>query len=105
QLAKDVHREGEQLALVAQVVRDDLRDLRMVPASQMLESLKRTVRELAARLGKDVELVLAGGDVRIDRRIVDVLKDPLQHLVRNALDHGLESTSERVAAGKSPRGM
>ena len=96
QLSKDVHREGEQLALVAQVVRDDLRDLRMVPASQMLEPLKRTVRELAARLGKDVELGLAGGDVRIDRRIVDVLKDPLQHLVRNALDHGLEPTAERV---------
>jgi two-component system chemotaxis sensor kinase CheA len=104
QLSKDVHREGEQLALVAQVVRDDLRDLRMVPASQMLEPLKRTVRELAARLGKDVELVLAGGDVRIDRRIVDVLKDPLQHLVRNALDHGIEATAARVAAGKSPRG-
>ncbi|MGZ3457178.1 MAG: hybrid sensor histidine kinase/response regulator, partial [Archangium sp.] len=105
QLSKDVHREGEQLSLVAQVVRDDLRDLRMVPASQMLEPLKRTVRELAARLGKDVELVLAGGDVRIDRRIVDVLKDPLLHLVRNALDHGIETTAARVAAGKSPRGQ
>jgi two-component system, chemotaxis family, sensor kinase CheA len=105
QLSKDVHREGEQLALVAQVVRDDLRDLRMVPASQMLEPLKRTVRELCARLGKDVELVLAGGDVRIDRRLVDVLKDPLQHLVRNALDHGIESTSARVEAGKSVRGQ
>ncbi|MFY0530299.1 hybrid sensor histidine kinase/response regulator [Archangium gephyra] len=105
QLSKDVHREGEQLALVAQVVRDDLRDLRMVPASQVLEPLKRTVRELAARLGKDVELVLAGGDVRIDRRIVDVLKDPLQHLVRNALDHGIETTAQRAAAGKTPRGQ
>ncbi|MCY1076625.1 hybrid sensor histidine kinase/response regulator [Archangium lansingense] len=105
QLSKDVHREGEQLALVAQVVRDDLRDLRMVPASQMLEPLKRTVRELAARLGKDVELVLAGGDVRIDRRIVDVLKDPLLHLVRNALDHGIETTAQRVTAGKPQRGQ
>jgi two-component system chemotaxis sensor kinase CheA len=105
QLSKDVHREGEQLAMVAQVVRDDLRDLRMVPASQMLEPLKRTVRELCARLGKDVDLVLAGVDVRIDRRIVDVLKDPLQHLVRNALDHGIEPASERLAAGKSARGQ
>ncbi len=104
QLSKDAHREGEQLSLVAQVVRDDLRDLRMVPASQMLEPLRRTVRELCARLGKDVELVLSGGDVRIDRRIVDVLKDPLLHLVRNALDHGIESGSARLEAGKSPRG-
>src|SRR6218665_2190747 len=75
------------------------------PAARTAEPPRRTVRELAARLGKDVELVLAGGDVRIDRRIVDVLKDPLQHLVRNALDHGLESTAERLVAGKSSRGQ
>jgi two-component system chemotaxis sensor kinase CheA len=102
QLAQNVHREGEQLALVAQVVRDDLRDLRMVPASQMLEPLRRTVRELSSRLNKDVELVLGGGDVRIDRRIVDALKDPLLHLVRNALDHGVETAAARRAAGKPP---
>jgi two-component system chemotaxis sensor kinase CheA len=102
QLAQNVHREGEQLALVAQVVRDDLRDLRMVPASQMLEPLRRTVRELCSRLNKDVELVLGGGDVRIDRRIVDALKDPLLHLVRNALDHGVEPAAARRAAGKPP---
>lgn len=102
--AKEAHRDGEQQALVGQVIRDDLRDLRMVPASQVLEPLRRTVRETASRLGKEVTLELGGTDVRLDRRIVDALKDPLVHLVRNAIDHGLEMPATRKAAGKSETG-
>ncbi|NVJ08665.1 response regulator [Myxococcus sp. AM001] len=104
ELTKESHRDGEQLTLVAQVARDDLRDLRMVPASQVLEPLRRTVRETSARLDKQVTLELNGGEVRLDRRILDALKDPLLHLVRNAMDHGLESTEERRAAGKPEAG-
>jgi two-component system chemotaxis sensor kinase CheA len=104
ELLKDSTREGEQLNLVAQVVRDDLRDLRMVPSGQVLEPLRRTVREVSSRLNKQVELYITGGDVRLDRRILDALKDPLQHLVRNAIDHGIESTEARLAAGKSEVG-
>lgn len=104
ELTKETHRDGEQLTLIAQVARDDLRDLRMVPASQVLEPLRRTVREVSARLNKDVTLELAGGDVRLDRRILDALKDPLLHLVRNAIDHGLESAAERRAVGKPETG-
>jgi two-component system chemotaxis sensor kinase CheA len=104
ELLKDATREGEQLNLVAQVVRDDLRDLRMVPASQVLEPLRRTVREVSSRLGKQVDLFVSGGDVRLDRRILDALKDPLLHLVRNAIDHGVEMPEVRRAAGKSERG-
>jgi two-component system chemotaxis sensor kinase CheA len=103
-LAKTARRDAEQLNLVAQVVREDLRDLRMVPAGQVLEPLRRTVRDLGARLGKGVELVLSGVDVRLDRRILEALKDPLLHLVRNAIDHGLEAPEARRAAGKSPTG-
>ncbi|MFP2902494.1 response regulator, partial [Corallococcus sp. 4LFB] len=102
--AKEAHRDGEQQSLVAQVIRDDLRDLRMVPASQVLEPLRRTVRETASRLGKEVALELGGTDVRLDRRIVDALKDPLVHLVRNAIDHGLEMPEARKAAGKAETG-
>ncbi|RKH05967.1 hybrid sensor histidine kinase/response regulator [Corallococcus carmarthensis] len=102
--AKEAHRDGEQQSLVAQVIRDDLRDLRMVPASQVLEPLRRTVRETASRLGKEVTLELGGTDVRLDRRIVDALKDPLVHLVRNAIDHGLEMPEARKAVGKPETG-
>jgi two-component system chemotaxis sensor kinase CheA len=104
EVTQAARRETEQLNLVAQVVRDDLRDLRMVPAAQVIDPLRRSVRELGARLGKDVELHLAGGEVRLDRRILDALKDPLLHLVRNAIDHGLETPEARRAAGKSPTG-
>ncbi|MDY7225181.1 hybrid sensor histidine kinase/response regulator [Hyalangium rubrum] len=104
ELLKDSTREGEQLNLVAQVVRDDLRDLRMVPSSQVLEPLRRTVREVSSRLDKQVELYVTGGDVRLDRRILDALKDPLLHLVRNAIDHGIESPEARREAGKSEVG-
>lgn len=97
-------REAEQIRLVSTVVREDLRDLRMVPAATAIEPLRRTVREVAGRLGKQVELTLRGGEVRLDRRILDELKDPLQHLVRNAIDHGLERPEERKAAGKAAAG-
>lgn len=104
ELLKEGTREGEQLNLVAQVVRDDLRDLRMVPAGQVLEPLRRTVREVSARLNKQVELFISGGEVRLDRRILDALKDPLLHLVRNAIDHGIESPEARREAGKAEKG-
>lgn len=97
-------REAEQIRLVSTVVREDLRDLRMVPASTALEPLRRTVREVAGRLKKQVELTLHGGEVRLDRRILEELKDPLQHLVRNAIDHGLESPETRTTLGKRPVG-
>jgi len=104
ELLKEGTREGEQLNLVAQVVRDDLRDMRMVPAVQVLEPLRRTVREVSSRLGKQVDLFISGGDVRLDRRILDALKDPLLHLVRNAIDHGIEMPDVRREAGKNEKG-
>ncbi|HEY3450485.1 MAG TPA: hybrid sensor histidine kinase/response regulator [Myxococcales bacterium] len=97
-------REAEQIRLVSTVVREDLRDLRMVPSANALEPLRRTVREVSGRVGKPVDLVLKGGDVRLDRRILDELKEPLQHLVRNAIDHGIEPAEARKAAGKPPVG-
>jgi two-component system chemotaxis sensor kinase CheA len=99
-LAHDGAREAETQRLAGTVLREDLRSLRMVPAALMLEPLRRTVREVAGRLGKTVELEVSGGDVRLDRRIVDELRDPLLHLVRNAADHGVETGEARRAAGK-----
>jgi two-component system, chemotaxis family, sensor kinase CheA len=64
----------------------------------------RLVRDLSSRLGKEVDLRLEGQDTELDRTVVDAIGDPLVHLVRNALDHGLEAPEERVAAGKPQRG-
>jgi two-component system chemotaxis sensor kinase CheA len=66
--------------------------------------LPRLVRDTAAKLGKDVELIVSGAETELDRTVVDALGDPLVHLVRNAIDHGLEPSEERVAAGKPPVG-
>jgi two-component system chemotaxis sensor kinase CheA len=99
-LAQDGQREAEAQRLAGTVLREDLRALRMVPAALMLEPVKRVVRDVAGRLGKAVEVEVAGGDVKLDRRIVDELRDPLLHLVRNAADHGVEGPAARRAAGK-----
>ncbi|HEX5145463.1 MAG TPA: ATP-binding protein, partial [Conexibacter sp.] len=78
--------------------------VRMVPVESVFLRFPRLVRDLAARLGKQVELRLEGADTELDRSVVDALGDPLVHLVRNALDHGLETPQERAAAGKPPAG-
>ncbi len=78
--------------------------LRMVPLGVLFEQYPRMVRDLARELGKEVELTLEGEDTRVDRTVLEALKDPLLHLVRNAVDHGLEPREERVEAGKRPKG-
>jgi two-component system, chemotaxis family, sensor kinase CheA len=103
-LAREGAHEADGQRLTGVLLREDLRALRMVPASLALEPLRRVVREVAGRTGKEVELTLAGAEVRLDRRIVDELRDPLLHLVRNAVDHGIEPSEERRRAGKPERG-
>ncbi len=73
---------------------------RMQPVSRLFQKFPRLVRELAKDLGKDVDLVIEGADTEVDRVVVDSLYDPLVHMLRNALDHGIESPEERLAAGK-----
>ncbi len=73
---------------------------RMQPVGRLFQKFPRLVRELAKDLGKDVELTIEGADTEVDRVVVDSLYDPLVHMLRNALDHGVESQQERLAAGK-----
>ncbi|MDP9315028.1 MAG: hybrid sensor histidine kinase/response regulator [Chloroflexota bacterium] len=77
---------------------------RLVPAATIFATLPRAIRELARSLDKQVELELQGEETEADRKVLDALGDPLLHMVRNAVDHGLESAAERVAAGKTPGG-
>jgi two-component system chemotaxis sensor kinase CheA len=78
--------------------------VRMIPVEAVFLRFPRLVRDLSGKLGKQVELELVGQDTELDRTVVDALGDPLVHLVRNALDHGLETPADRVAAGKPPVG-
>ena len=78
--------------------------LRMVPAGLVFDRLPRVVRDTARSLGKEVDFRLEGRDIELDREILEELVDPLVHLLRNAIDHGLEDREARIAAGKPPRG-
>jgi two-component system chemotaxis sensor kinase CheA len=78
--------------------------IRMVPVEQMFRRLPRVVRDTAKQLGREVEIVIAGENTDLDKSILDALAEPMMHLLRNAVDHGIEPPLERAAAGKSPVG-
>lgn len=79
-------------------------EIRMVPVGQIYSKLSRTVRKVARELSKEIELVLRGEDTELDKMMVEELTDPLMHIIRNALDHGIEPPDERRAKGKNPVG-
>ena len=87
---------------------DDLQDiamsLRMVPLSGTFQKMNRIVRDMKKKLGKDVRLTIEGENTEVDKTIVDSISDPIMHIVRNSMDHGIEPTvEERIAAGKEPQ--
>ncbi len=83
--------------------RDGALALRMVPIGDTFARFHRVVRDVSKQLGKSVELQITGGDTELDKSMIEVIADPLMHLVRNSLDHGIETPAERAAAGKSPK--
>lgn len=83
---------------------EETKHLLMLPCSSLLDPFPSIARELARSLGKEAGLEIAGGDIEIDKRILDELRDPLIHLVRNSIDHGIERPEERTRAGKTTQG-
>ncbi len=81
-----------------------VREMHMLPCSSLLESFPRLARELTRDQGKQVELVVRGGEIEIDRRILEEMKDPLIHLIRNCIDHGIEKPAVREQKDKTPQG-
>jgi two-component system chemotaxis sensor kinase CheA len=94
----------QDLTRTSQALQAMVMQVRMIPVEAVFLRFPRLVRDLSSKLGKQVDLVLTGQDTELDRTVIDALGDPIVHLVRNALDHGLESAEERVAAGKPPTG-
>lgn len=85
------------------LLEDQVRNIRLLPLSTVFALFPRMVRDLAAAQDKQAELALEGGDITVDKRILEEMKDPLMHLIRNAIDHGIEPPAERERLGK-PRG-
>lgn len=90
-------------ALVSSI-RDTALELRMVQIGETFSRFRRVVRDVSKELNKDIELYISGGETELDKTVVERINDPLTHLVRNALDHGIESPEQRIAAGKPAQG-
>lgn len=94
----------EHMTRISTDLQDLVLNMRMVPVEQVFNRFPRMVRDLAKELNKKVQLVVEGAETELDRTVIDEIGDPLVHLLRNALDHGLESPEERKASGKSDEG-
>ncbi|MFW6341856.1 MAG: chemotaxis protein CheA [Halothiobacillaceae bacterium] len=95
---------AERLGRLGDGLRETAFEVRMLPIGAIFSRFRRLARDLADSLGKEVEFETFGGDTELDKAVIDRLADPLVHLVRNSLDHGIEPPGQRLAAGKSARG-
>ncbi|GCL63650.1 chemotaxis protein CheA [Pseudaquabacterium pictum] len=94
----------QRVSELVQATRDGALALRMVPVGETFSRFQRVVRDTSKQLGKEIEFVVTGGDTELDKSMVELIADPLMHLVRNSLDHGIELPVEREAAGKPATG-
>jgi two-component system chemotaxis sensor kinase CheA len=98
------YKASRQLKKIIGEIRDVVMDIRMVPLGPTFQKMNRLIRDMSRKLGKDVDFEMSGTETEVDKSIIDKLADPLMHLVRNSMDHGLENTAERLAQGKSANG-
>lgn len=101
----DLLRSSQRLSLIASELQEGVMKTRMQPIEHIWSKMPRVVRDLAAACKRDVRLDMVGGDTELDRSLLESVKDPLTHLVRNAIDHGIEAPERRVEVGKPRTGV
>src|SRR4029079_1468494 len=102
--ARELLAAVHQVAGVSQQLQETVMDIRMLPVRHVFERFPRLVRDLAHEQGKEIELILEGETTRVDKAIIDEIGEPLVHLIRNSVDHGIEDPETRVARGKTRTG-
>ncbi|MGE4267291.1 MAG: chemotaxis protein CheW [Deferribacterales bacterium] len=100
----DMLKVAEEVERLVWELRDNTMSIRMLEIGSTFNRFKRLVRDLSIELGKEIELVTFGGETEIDKTVIEKLGDPLVHLIRNSIDHGIEKPEERIAAGKPAKG-
>ncbi|MCB1177775.1 MAG: hybrid sensor histidine kinase/response regulator [Leptospiraceae bacterium] len=100
ELQKKVSNDSTKLDLITGKLEDGIQNIRMLPLSSVFNLFNRTVRDLAREAEKDIEFKIEGGDITADKQIIEEMKDPLMHLIRNAIDHGIENKEERELHSK-----
>lgn len=104
QLSRDMAQYNSQIGMLIEQLQDDVARMRLVPFESGLAGFQRMVRDLARDTNKNIFLDIAGAAVELDKTTLDALKEPIMHLLRNAVDHGIEPAAEREKLGKSPTG-
>ena len=97
-------RSSQELRKLINELQDIVMSIRMLPVSNSFQKMHRIVRDVSKKVGKEVELVLIGEETEVDKNIIDTLSDPLMHLIRNAVDHGIETPDVRLKSGKPATG-
>lgn len=103
-LARAYANDMQHMALIIDELESEVKQVRMLPFNTIAAPFRRMVRDLAQAAGKDALLRIVGGETELDKQVLEAVKDPLMHLLRNAIDHGIESPDARAAAGKLRRG-
>lgn len=101
----DVTTVAEEVERLISELRDTTLTMRMLPIGSTFSKFKRLVRDLSAELGKEIDLETSGADTELDKTVIEKLNDPLVHLIRNSIDHGIEMPDARRAVGKPPKGI
>lgn len=103
-LNRTLSHDSLHLTTLVDTLQADIASVRMVPFEMILGGFQRMVRDLARETGKEINLIIDGAEVELDKHVLELLKDPLMHILRNSVDHGIEPPDERAAAGKLPAG-
>jgi two-component system chemotaxis sensor kinase CheA len=104
EILRNLVRVDENIDSLARDMQQEVMKVRMIPVSYLFNTYPRAMRDLARTKGKDIDFVVKGEETQLDKAILDRLKDPIMHLLRNALDHGIEDSNERKAEGKPEQG-
>jgi two-component system chemotaxis sensor kinase CheA len=104
-ITRNLVNDSQQMQLMNQGLQEDLKGLRLTPIGSVFEPFHRMVRDLSKRLEKRIRLDVSGGDIEVDKRIIEEIKDPLVHILRNCSDHGIELPADRVKVGKPEQGV
>ncbi|WP_457941781.1 chemotaxis protein CheW [Caproiciproducens sp. LBM24188] len=104
EIDNNYNKASRQLRKLTDELQEVVMSIRMVPISGVFQKMNRIVRDMSKKLDKDVELVMIGEDTEVDKTIIDNIGDPIMHLVRNAMDHGIETKEERAKTNKPPKG-
>lgn len=104
QLYMNMRNRINELSILSNTLQEEIRMLRLVPTANLFSTMPRYVRDMAHAMNKEIELTISGAEIKLDKMVLDGIKDPIIHILRNSVDHGIESTSVREAKGKSTTG-